>query len=542
MLLSLVLTLALWTAPDSTRDAARDSVPLYDGLGDHTHRITTASPRAQRYFDQGLALTYGFNHAEAIRSFREAQRLDPSCAMCQWGEALAFGPNINSVMDSASGVAAFAAVQRARTLAASATPLERALIGALATRYAAPGTGDRKALDSAYARAMGEVARRFPRDDDAQVLYAEALMDLSPWDYWTKQRQPKPTTVPMLASLERVIARNARHAGACHFYIHANEAAYPERAVPCADRLPALMPGAGHIVHMPAHVYVRVGRYADAVDINVHAAHADEAHLSDFAPDGAYRLAYYPHNYHFLWFAATMAGRSATALEAARQTAAKVDPKLVRMPGLGALQHYRLTPLFTMVRFGKWREILAEPPRDADLPYERAIWHYARATALAATGRAAEAETELAGLRTARADTALARLTIWDINSASAVVDVALAVATADVAATRGDTVSALERLHDAVTLEDAMGYDEPPTWHLPVRQQLGALLLATGRAADAERAFREDLDRHPENGWSLHGLARALRAQGREPEAAKVAARLERAWGKADVRLGGRD
>jgi tetratricopeptide (TPR) repeat protein len=433
-------------------------------------------------------------------------------------------------------------VRRARGLAAKATPRERAFIAALATRYAPPGAGDRKALDSAYARAMGEVARRYPADDDAQVLHAEAVMDLSPWDYWTKGKRPKPTTGPMLAALERVLTRNPRHAGACHFFIHAVEAAFPERAVPCAERLPSLMPGAGHIVHMPAHVYVRVGRYADAIDNNVHALHADEAHLADFAPDGAYRLAYHPHNHHFLWFAATMAGRSAQALEAARNTAAKVDPALVRTPGMGALQHYRVTPLLAMVRFARWADVLAAPPRDADLPYERAMWHYARATALAATGRAAEAEPELAALRAARGEPALRGVTIWDLNSASAVVDVALAAATADVAAARGDTVAALEQLRNGVVLEDGMTYDEPPTWHLPVRQQLGALLLASGRPTEAERAYREDLERHPENGWSLHGLQRALRAQGRAAEAASVAARFERAWGQADVRLAGRE
>jgi pimeloyl-ACP methyl ester carboxylesterase/tetratricopeptide (TPR) repeat protein len=522
-----------------------DSVPLHAGLGDWRHPITTRVPRAQRYFDQGLALTYGFNHGEAIRAFREAQRLDPSCAMCAWGEALAFGPNINASMDSASAAGAWAAITRARSLAPRATPAERAYIDALGARYAAaftpPGTPARKALDSAYARAMERVAARFPRDDDARVLYAESLMLLSPWDYWRAGRTPgafvpKPTTRPMLAALEAVIARNPRHAGACHYFIHAVEAAQPERAVPCAERLPTLMPGAGHIVHMPAHVYVRVGRYADAIDRNVHAVHADEAHLADLAPDGAYRLAYYPHNYHFLWFAATMAGRRDQAIDAARQTAAKTNVDLLRAPGMGALQHYLVTPLYALVRFEDWAGVLREPAPPADLPYPTGVWHYARALAFAATGRTAEAEDALARLVAARADGALASVAIWDLNRADALLDVAIAAVRGDLAARRGDHAGAIAALRRGVALEDALTYDEPPTWHLPVRHQLGDVLLAAGRPAEAERTFREDLRRHAENGWALRGLQRALVAQGRQVEARAVAARLQKAWGATRI------
>jgi tetratricopeptide (TPR) repeat protein len=533
------------TTPVATTATASTPVPLYEGLGDWRHPITTRVPRAQRYFDQGLALTYGFNHGEAVRSFREAQRLDPSCAMCAWGEALAFGPNINASMDSASAVGAWAAVTRARALASQATPLERALIDALGARYAPtfapPGTPARKALDSAYARAMGRVAARFPRDDDARVLYAESLMLLSPWDYWRPGRAPgafvpKPATRPMLAALEAVIARNPRHAGACHYFIHAVEAAHPARAVPCAERLPTLMPGAGHIVHMPAHVYVRVGRYADAIDRNVHAVHADEAHLADLAPDGAYRLAYYPHNYHFLWFAATMAARKAQAIDAARQTAAKTNVDLLRAPGLGALQHYLVTPLYALVRFEDWARVLAEPAPPADLPYPTGVWHYARALAFAAMGRTAEAEDALARLVAARADPALASVTIWDLNRADALLDIAIAAVRGDLAARRGDHAGAIATLRRGVALEDALTYDEPPTWHLPVRHQLGDVLLAAGRPTEAERTFREDLRRHAENGWSLRGLQRALGAQGRQAESRAVAARLQKAWGAAQV------
>jgi pimeloyl-ACP methyl ester carboxylesterase/tetratricopeptide (TPR) repeat protein len=529
-------------APAAPTDSGR--VPLYDGLGDLRHAVTTRVPLAQRYFDQGLRLTYAFNHPEAIRAFREAQRLDSACAMCAWGEALALGPNINGAMDSASAESAWRALGRARALAPRATAGERALIDALAARYqeawAPPGSPARLARDSAYARAMGAAAARFPRDDDAQVLYAEALMDLSPWDYWRAGKEEgafvaKPTTRPMLAALERVLARNPRHPGACHFFIHAVEAAHPQRAVPCAGRLASLMPAAGHLVHMPAHIYVRVGRYADAVESNVHALHADDAHLSDFAPDGAYRLAYHPHNHHFLWFAATMAGRRAQAMEAARRTAATTDTVLMRVPALSPLQHFLVTPLYAMVRFGDWAGVLAAPAPAADLPYPTGVWRYARSIALSATGRTDEAEAELAALVAARG--AVGDIAVG-INRADAVLDVAIAAARGELLARRGDRAAAVAELRRGVALEDALLYDEPPAWHLPLRLQLGAVLLDANRPADAARAYREDLRRHPENGWALRGLQQALAAEGRHDEARAVAARLQRAWRAADVPL----
>jgi tetratricopeptide (TPR) repeat protein len=296
------------------------------------------------------------------------------------------------------------------------------------------------------------------------------------------------------------------------------------------------MPNAGHIVHMPAHVYVRVGRYADAIGRNVHAVHADQQHLGDFAPDGAYRLAYHPHNHHFLWFAATMAGRRAQALDAARQTAAATSRDLLRAPGMAALQHYLVTPLYAMVRFGDWRGVLAEPAPPADLPYPTGVWHYARALALSATGDAAGAGRELAALEAARADTALASLRIWDLNRADALLDIAIAAVRGELAARRGDHAAAIAELRRGAAIEDRLTYDEPPTWHLPVRHQLGAVLLDARRPAEAERAYREDLRRHPENGWALRGLQQALAAQGRGAEAREVASRLAAAWRSADV------
>lgn len=533
----LTITAALSAALLSA-GAQADSIPLFDDHGDHRYTISTSSPVAQQYFDQGLRLVYAFNHADAIRSFRVAQRLDPSCAMCYWGEALAFGPNINVLMDSASGDAAYKAVRRAVALASRVSARERALIQALATRYGANPTANRKSLDSAYARAATDVARRYPNDDDAAVLAAEAQMLLAPWDYWTAEKKSKPHGAATLALLEPVVKRSPNHAGACHFYIHAVEAAFPERAVPCADRLPTLMPGAGHVVHMPGHIYIRVGRYADAIERNVHALHADEERIQDMAPDGVYRLGLHPHNGHFLSFAATMIGRSAQALEAAQLTRSKVDTVMMRQPGLGALQHYYMLPTLTRVRFAKWDEILAEPEVARDLPYPAAVRHYARALAFTAKKDLAAAERELAALAKLRADPRVATVTIWDLNPVTTLLDIAAEAVSADIAVARGEIDVAIRHLHKGIALEDGLTYDEPPVWHLPVRQQLGVVLLAAGRAADAEKAYREDLDRHPENGWSLYGLSKALEAQGKRQEAAAVRARFEQVWSSADVQV----
>ena len=522
----------------ATRPAApaADSIALWDGLGDHHHRITTRNPLSQRYFDQGLRFVYAFDHPDAIRSFRLAQRLDPGCAMCAWGEALAFGPNINVAMDSASGAAAYAAIRRAVTLAAGATARERAYIGALAARYGADPTARRKSLDTTYARAMARLHRADPADDDAAVLYAESEMLLGPWDYWLPGRRSKPHGARALATLTGVVRRSPRHAGACHFYIHSVEAAYPERAIACAERLPSLMPAAGHVVHMPAHVYIRVGRYADAIDRNVHALHADEPHLAEMPADGVYRLALHPHNAHFLFFAASMIGRASQATEAARQTRAKTDTTMLRTPGLGALQHYHAMPLLAAVRFGRWDAVLAEPEPAADLPYLRALRHYARAMAHLAARDTGAAVRELADLRRQRADERVKAVTIFDLNPGSALLDIAQASVEGELAAVRNDWPAAVAALRRAVSAEDALTYDEPPPWHVPTRQQLGGVLLRAGRGAEAESVFRQDLERHPENGWSLAGLAVALRAQGKSAEADRADARFRRAWSSADV------
>ncbi|HSJ29922.1 MAG TPA: hypothetical protein VK933_00715 [Longimicrobiales bacterium] len=512
-------------------------VPLYDNLGDH-HFAVRASDRAQRYFDQGMRLYYAFNHAEAIRAFNEAARLDPDCAMCYWGTALSYGPNINMPMDSASGVAAYEAIRQAVARQASAAPGESALIGALAVRYAKVPPADRAPLDSAYARAMAEVAEQYPDHPEVQSLYAESLMDLSPWQYWNRDGSPRPATPAILAALEKVIAAQPNHPGANHFYIHAVEAVDPERAVPMAENLAGLMPGAGHLVHMPGHIYVRVGRYEDAIRANEHAVHADESFIADHRPGvGVYTLGYYPHNYDFLSFAASMIGRSAQALDAADRMAALVKPEMLGAPGLTVLQNHLSRALQIRVRFSRWQEILdaAEPPAVA--PYARAIWHYARGRAFAANGDVESAVAELAGLRTAASDASLQNAPI-EFNPATALLAIAANVLDGHIAAARGDYAVAIQRLTAAAAGEDDLVYGEPPEWTVPVRHDLGNVLLKAGRAADAEAAFREDLRRFPENGWSLDGLARSLTAQGRAAEAAEVRQRFEKSWRTADVKM----
>ena len=494
-----------------------DSVPLYDNLGSF-HRKVSASPIAQRYFDQGLRLYYAFNHPEAIRAFEEGARRDPGCAMCWWGVALALGPNINAPMDTASVAPAWAAVTKAKKASRNGTATERALIAALAKRYAADPATDRTKLDSAYASAARALVRTYPADDDVLALAAEAMMDLRPWNYWERDASPHSGTTELVGMLERVMARNPNHPGACHFYIHAVEAATPEKAVPCAERLAALMPGAGHLVHMPGHIYIRVGRYADAIKANEHAVHADESYISQERPPmGIYTGAYYPHNYHFMAFAAQLAGRSAKAIEAARIVTERVPlDMLAQVPFAQPIAVFHQLELQT---FGRWDELLALPLPRSDLRFAAALAHFTRGMAFVATGKTDEARAALDTVET------IAQALAKDDTQVSAEIGAQVLAAELDARAGRND--EALRKLEAARELEDAMIYIEPPYWHQPVRHFLGALLLTMKRPAEAEQRYREDLKRFPNNAWSLAGLAASLRAQGKDGEAADADARL---------------
>jgi tetratricopeptide (TPR) repeat protein len=509
---------------------AAGGATLLPGLGDHRQAITTRNALAQRFFDQGLSLAYAFNHAEAARSFREAARLDPRCAMCYWGVAFVLGPNINAAMDTAVVGEAYEASRKAGALAVDATARERAYAAALAKRYAPTPAAARAPLDSAFAAAMREVAHSYPDDLDAATIFAEATMDLSPWSYWNADGSPRPGTADVLAALEGVLKRNVNHPGACHYYIHLVEAIHPERAVACAERLAALMPAAGHIVHMPGHIYIRVGRFNDAVEANVHAVHADETYIADRRPQGIYPLAYYPHNYHFMAFAATMAGRGAVAVPAARSVVRNVPVDIAAVvPELQLLVPFAH---LTLASFGRWDEVLAEPAPPPSLRFPTAMVHYARGVALAAKERLAESGVALDSLRAIAAG--------LTASPHREIAQIAVHALLGEIHARRGLTNGAVQHFRAAVAIEDGLSYMEPPYWHYPIRHSLGAALLAAGRPADAEVAYREDLKRFPENGWSLFGLRQSLVAQGKRAEADDVGRRLEKAWRMADVSLTG--
>ena len=526
------------TTPISVEDPAR-TAPLLEGMGNLHWAISSDSELAQRYFDQALTLAYGFNHLEAERSFREAARIDDECAICFWGAALVLGPNINDPVPSPEReMNAYRTLGEAVARVEHASAKERALIEALQNRYVATPPEDRAALDLAYADAMRSVAKRFPDDMQIQTLFAEAMMDTMPWAYWTEDGEPKPLTEEVLATLDFVIENEPDHPGANHFYIHAVEQEQPERGVAPADRLRRVVPGAGHLVHMPSQIYIRVGRYHDGSLANELAVEADDDYVTQCRAQGIYPVAYVPHNHHFLWATTTMEGRSADALAAARHTAGHVEVSLMREPELAMLQHFSAIPYYALVRFGKWDEILAEPAPEEDLLYPTAVWHYARGIAYARAGKLDEARAELAQVRAIAADPRLAPLRIWGLNPMTSLAEIAAAVLHAEIAAARKDIKTAVAELRKAIAIEDALIYGEPPDWFYPVRHNLGAILLEAGRARAAEKIYREDLARFPDNGWSLLGLAQSLRAQGKKQEAAEAQRRFEAAWRYADIEI----
>jgi tetratricopeptide (TPR) repeat protein len=536
--LPLLVCLALAGATGRAADPPADTplAPLLTNLGTLHHRITTASPRAQVFFDQGLRLVYGFNHAEAARSFREAQRADPDCAMCFWGEAYALGPNVNDPLTPEREKEAHAALQKARARAAGTTDAERGLIAALAPRYSDAPAGDRSARDAAFTTAMKALAARFPHDPEINTMYAAAAMEARPWKYWKEQDVPEPEIAEALATLERMIQEHPDHPGAHHFYIHLVEATNtPDRGVPSADKLEGLMPGAGHLVHMPAHIYMRVGRYADASESNVRAIAADEDYLAQCQAQGLYPVSYYPHNVHFLWAATTMEGRSGVALDAARKVAAKLSHEVLHSAVM--LQDFQSVPYYAFVRFGHWEEMLTEGQPSKDFAFTTAMWHYGRGVAFAARGQGDRARAELEAVRAQRAHPSLTGAELAG-TPLPALVDLAATVLEGELASREGRHDAAVATLTVAVGMQDAQRYNEPPTWHYPLRQSLGAALLAAGRAAESEAVYREDLRRNRENGWSLFGLAKSLEAQQKSAEAATTWVRFRRAWARADVTL----
>ncbi len=511
--------------------------PRLQNLGNHKFPVTTRSARAQLFVSQGMMLAYGFNHAEASRSFQEAARLDPDCAMAYWGMALVLGTNINLAMAPEAEPQAYEMIQKAIALKKNASEKEQAYIEALAARYSAAAKPDRAALDRAYADAMRQLSERYPDDLDAATLYAESLMNLRPWNYWTRDMQPYPETLQIRRELESVLARNPNHPGAIHLYIHLVEYARPELAEAGAERLWKLAPGAGHLVHMPSHIFRRIGRYADASKSNQDAIAADEDYIVQCRAQGVYPLAYYPHNIHFLWDSATMEGRSRTAIEAARKSASSIPEGAWRKVPL--LHQFLVAPLFSYARFGRWDLILSEPRPPEDSLFWTGVWHYARGLAFTATGKLDAADAERKSLQSIAAQKSLDGFRVtFSRNGAKAILDIASAVLAGEISASRGNYAEAIARLHSAVLLEDNLIYNEPPDWHIPVRQSLGAVLLEAGRPDEAEAIYWLDLRSNQENGWSLFGLMQSLQAQGKKEQAAAIQERFHKAWSQADVSL----
>jgi tetratricopeptide (TPR) repeat protein len=526
----LLVMLFLLLVACSRREPVSPETPLFDNLGSHHHAITTSSDMAQRYFDQGMRLLFGFNHDESERSFREAARLDPDSAMAWWGVAVALGPNINLPLDAERNARALEAVAKAQSLLAGETDAERAYVAAIATRYSKDPNADRAKLDREYSEAMRGLSARYPNDNDAAVLYAESMMDLKPWQLWTKDGKPAEGTEEIVKILETVLAREPNHPGANHYYIHAIEASpNPEKGAASAKRLTSLLPGAGHLVHMPAHIFMRTGDYRGAAAANADAVRADEAYFARTKVEGVYPMMYYTHNFLFLSAAAGMSGRSAEAIDAAGKAVAVVAPMASHMP----MAEYVLPwSLFAMARSGKWDDILAYPrPADSNASTV-AFWHHSRGLAHIAKGDLNAARVERKGLDQARMN--VSKDFLLNLNLAHDLIDIAALVLDARLASAEGDRNRAIASWKKAISIEDKLNYDEPPAWYYPVRESLGAEHLRSRQFKEAEQVFRSDLALNPNNPRSLFGLREALKGQGRD--SSEVNRQFEEGWKGADI------
>lgn len=533
----LALTLVVASTFESFAATEPDGqlIPRLQNLGTHTFPVSTRNPLAQQYINQGLNLAYAFNHAEARRAFREAARLDPGLAMAYWGQALVLGPNINAMMEPNEEPQALEIMQQAKSLMMNASPKEQALISALEKRYSGK-TEHRTTNDKAYAEAMREVHQRFPDDADIAVLYVESMMDLRPWGYWMLDGTPYEGTAEIVALTEDVLQRNPQHPGALHMYIHLIEpTSTPERAETAADTLLNLMPEAGHIIHMASHIYQRIGRYADSMKSNQLAITADENYITQCHAQGLYPMVYYPHNIHFLWFAATMDGQSKIAIESAKQAAGKIDDEVLKAIPLTAI--FRVAPYWALARFGHWQEILEQPAPPSTNPFLTGSWHYVRGLAFVAMRQPLQAEQELIALGKIMKNPSLDN-PLLSKNTTSTILSIAPEVLAGEIAAAHGQFDQAIAYLEKAVRLEDALVYTEPLEFHLPPRLALGAILLEAGQPTEAETVYWEDLRRNRNNGWALYGLIQALRAQKKDDQARLIEARFKKAWERADVTL----
>jgi tetratricopeptide (TPR) repeat protein len=513
--------------------------PSFSGLDGIQFEISTRNPEAQKYFSQGLMLSFGFNHAEAGRSFYEAARQDPNCAMCWWGFAYVLGPNYNAGMEKDNFQRAFDAIQKARKLAAQSSQKEKDLIEALAERYAKDTTIARPTLDSAYAVAMRKVYKKYPNDATIGVLFAESLMDLHPWNLFQKDGKSQPWTPEIITVLEKSIKIEPNHAGANHFYIHATEmSSRPETALKSADLLRNLVPGSGHMLHMPSHVYIRIGRYHDGVATNEEAVRVDSLYTVACNAQGVYPLAYYPHNYHFIAACGTLSGESKVAMAGANATANHAHQKLMRDPAWATLQHYYTIPWYVDVKFGAYGKIRKTPAPQKDLKYPLVIWHYAQGMMELSGKDVSAAKKHLAQMKTVMKDPALAEMTIWGINKMTDLCDIGAKILEGEIAAKEYKYAEAISLLRQAVAKEDALNYNEPPDWFFSVRHHLGAVLIDAGKFHDAIKIYNEDLKNYPENGWALAGMMNAYQKLGDKKKYTETKTRFEAAWKYADIKI----
>jgi len=518
-------------------DTTKQISPLFNNLGNLHFSISTENKRAQAFFDQGLKLSYAFNHAEAHRSFMEASRLDPNSAMTYWGQAFTLGPNINDpIPPEERKIKINEALTKAKQLASKASLKEQALIEALSARYSEDLTADITELNMSYMQAMIKVKKKFPEDANMQILYAASAMNTVPWNYWDKDGNPSPNIKEAKSALEKAMLLEPENPGGHHYYIHMVELPYPDIGVESADKLASLMPGAGHIVHMPSHIYIRVGRYKDAVIANQKAILADEDYISQCFAQGLYPLGYYPHNIHFLWSSASLLGASDIAIDAAKKTAEKVPiGEFLEMP---FLQDFASTPLLAYTRFGKWNEILTIPAPKSEIKHLNLIRHYARGIAFIRKGNINEAQEELNAIEILKKDPELETLIATANNASIHSANIAYEVVAGELEALKGNIPKAIEHLKKAVVFEDGLTYTEPAAWHIPTRQNLGAVLLKAKQYDAAENIFKEDLSILRQNGWSLIGLYKSLKAQGKNKEAKVIKKEFNTAWKDADIEI----
>jgi len=524
------------TCGDPTFDFTdpKSKAPLFEGLGSHTFPISTKNKMAQKYFDQGLKLAYAFNHTEAHRSFKEASKLSESTAFTYWGQAYAIGPNINDpFIDDQRKQMAVENLTKAKELSDNASPLEKSLIDALMARYDLDG--DSITVNStAYMEKMKTVAEKFPDNADVQTLYAAAIMNTMPWNYWNKDNTPKENTPAIMEALKSALSIDKDHAGAYHYHIHLTELPFPDEAANSGDQLASLMPGAGHIVHMPSHAYIRVGRYKDAAEANLKAIKADEKYISQCYSQGIYPLGYYPHNIHFLWSAATHMGDRETALAAARKTAEKSSREL--QEAIPVLQEFAAIPIQAYVRFGQWDEILTIPNPGNNLKHLKVFWLYGRGLGFIAKDNTGEAAEELSFLKEMVMDSSLNEIILYSYNTTHQVAQIAHDVLAAELASANGDITSAKRYFQSAIEHEDNLNYTEPPAWHLSTRLNYGDFLVEQKEYEEAEVIFRQDLEVWRSNGWALRGLYNALQGQGKKSEADEIMKKFENSWQYSDI------